>query len=289
MTEAPRLLALVRRREFWTQLAPDLGIGEEAVLRDAIPWSASALDPTTLRAQLDDQGYVHLPKVMEPELCGRLATAVAQLAALGIPPVFCMVYDLFWTPPFRLVRIVEEALGAPPRLLPAFWIWHVDPAKSERGWAPHRDVGHAALFADRRPKALTAWFAFSEANELNGCMHVVPADRDRYYGRPAGDGKTTDFAPSDVRALPAAAGDVFLWTQALLHWGGQSSPLAAGPRISLSIEFMHADEEPYARPPVEPAGIARLEDRLHLIARQILRYRHMYGLPPQLEALARAL
>jgi hypothetical protein len=287
MMSESRLLALVRQRQFWTQLVPDLSIGDDGLLRDAQPWCAPIVDPAGFRAQLDREGYMQLPQVMEPELRERLSSAVGKLAALGIPPVFCMVFDLFWTPAFRLSRIVEAAFGAGHHILPAFWIWHVDPAKSERGWQPHRDVGHEALFPDRRPKALSAWLALSEATPLNGCMYVVPADRDPSYGT-AEDAKHT-FALSDVRALPAAAGDVFLWNQALLHWGGQASPRAPSARMSISFEFMREGVEPYSLPIVEFAGIVRFEDRLHLVAAQLLRYRHMYGLPPQLEAVARAL
>ena len=46
---------------------------------------------------------------------------------------------------------------------------------------------------------------------------------------------------------------------------------------------------PTTHPPSKQAQSRRLEDRLRIVAAQILRYRHLYGLPPEMEAVARAL
>ena len=181
-----------------------------------------------------------------------MAAAIAKLAGLGIPPVFCLVFDLFWVPAFRLSRIVNAALGADHAILPGIWIWHVDPAKAESGWHPHRDIGHEALFPDRRPRTLTAWLALTDATPLNGCMYVVPAERDPTYGTP--EDSRHAFALPDVRALPADAGDVLVWNQALLHWGSHASPLALAPRMSMSFEFAHEAAECQGMPPIDPAA-----------------------------------
>jgi hypothetical protein len=284
---ADKLMPLFRERGFWAQLATGLTISDDCGFEELVPWPAPAQEPNALRAGLDRTGYLQLPHVVEPDLSARLAAAIAHLASLGIPPVFSLVYDQFWEPAFRLRNIIALAFGADCAILPAFWVWHVDPAKSESGWRPHREIGHEALFADRRPKALSAWIALSDATPLNGCMHVVPADRDPTYGT-AEDGRHGTVM-SEGRALPAAAGDVLIWTQALLHWGGQSQPGASAARISMSFEYIHGGVEPYDRPLVEPAAIRPFAARLRLIGQQILRYRHMYGLPRQLEELARGL
>ena len=284
---ASKLSSMFAERSFWTQLVPDLSIRDDYDFDNAAPWQLPVSDEQAFRAQLDHDGYVQLPGILEPALSARLAAAAAKLASIGVPPVFCMVYDDFWTPAFRLRKIMKAAFGAEGAILPAVWVWHIDPVKSESGWRPHREFGHDALFPDRRPRALSAWIALTQATPLNGCMYVVPADRDPTYGT-ANDIKH-EFALADIRALPAEPGDVLLWHQALLHWGAHASERAASPRVSMSFEFMHAGEEPYHRPVVEPHTIQRFEDRLKLIGRQILRYRHLYGLPPQLEALARML
>lgn len=287
MMDGSKLLALVRERDFWAQLLPDLSIGDASAYDHLPPWPLPFRDEAGFRAEIDREGYAQLPHVIEPRVRERLSAGVRRVAGLGIPPVFCMVFDLFWTPAFRLSSIVNAALGANHALLPALWIWHLDPAQAESGWRPHRDVGHEALFSDGRPKAVTTWLALCDATPQNGCMYVVPAHCDPTYG--TADDVNHALALPAGRALPADAGDVILWNQALLHWGGQASPQATSPRISMSFEFMREGIEPYSRPVVELATVRRFEDRLHLIAKQILRYRHMYGIPPQLEALARAL
>jgi hypothetical protein len=284
---ASKLSSMFATRGFWAQLNPDLSIRDDYSFDDAAPWELPASDEQAFRVQLDRDGYVQLPRVLEPALSARLAAAASKLASIGVPPIFCMVYDDFWTPAFRLRKVMKAAFGAEGAILPALWVWHIDPVKSESGWRPHREVGYEALFPDRRPRALSAWIALTQATPLNGCMYVVPADRDPTYGT-ANDIKH-EFALGDIRALPAEPGDILLWNQALLHWGGHASERAAAPRVSMSFEFMHAGEEPYYRPVVEPRTIQRFEDRLKLIGRQILRYRHLYELPPQLEALARTL
>jgi len=284
MDEHPlsKRLAELKSREFWRELAPALTIRDDCRFDAAAAWVPPFNADDAFQARLDHEGYVHLPRIMEPDLAKGLAAAVASLAAHGIPPVFCMVYDAFWLPAFRLGRILRSAFGADHVMLPAVWVWHLDPARSESGWRPHRDGGPNALYADRRPKSLSAWFALTEATPLNGCMYVVPADRDPAYGNP--DNKTP-FELADVRALPAGPGDVLLWTHALLHWGGHASPNAPSPRMSMSIEFARGDE-PGTLQPVEPQDIQRFEQRLHLVARQIVRYQHMSGIAPEMAALA---
>ncbi len=284
-SSAPKLAAMFRDRQFWQQLAPGLGI--EEIVGGGEDWGIPFPDDATLQALLDCEGYVHLRRLQDPESVRRRADAVRRLAGLGIPPVFCMVYDAFWTPAHRLSRVLKAAFGATYVMLPHFWIWHVDPAKSESGWRPHRETGSRSLFADGRPKALSAWLALSEATPLNGCMYVVPADRDPAYGTEKDNDNT--FELSDIRALPADPGDVFVWNQALLHWGGHASSRAASPRMSMAFEFMHADVEPYGLPIIQPGDVPSFDDRLNLISRQIIQYRHMAETTPELESMIRAL
>jgi hypothetical protein len=281
--ELSALLARVRDRGFWQALVPGLTVSDDARFEGLAPWAPPFNDEAAFRAQLDREGYVQLPQLMEPALVGRLAGAIEAVARVGLPPLFCMVYDEFWIPAFRLAAVLRAAFGAEAAILPAAWIWHIDPARSESGWAPHRDARLDALLPDGRPRRLSAWFALSEATPLNGCMYVVPADRDPAYARPDLPDRSFDLA--DVRALPAAAGDVFIWTQALLHWGSHASPRGPSARMSLSIEFAHgtADGDPNI---VEP-GMPRLfANRLRFVTQMMVRYIHISGLPPDLVVLA---
>lgn len=282
-----KLFSLFVDRGFWQRLVPDMSIEDNHGLGGVEPWKLPFPDEAGFQGLLDREGYVQMSRVVEPALAGQLSTTIAKLASLGIPPIFAMVFDAFWAPVFRLDPILKAAFGATYGILPNLWVWHIDPAASESGWRPHREIGHEALFADRRPKSLSAWIALTAATPLNGCMYVVPADRDPTYG--TGDDDKHLFGLSEVRALPADAGDVFLWNQAILHWGAHASPRAASPRMSMAFEFVHADANLRDALAVQPAAFRRFEDRLRLIARQLLQYSHMYGLPPALEKLARSL
>jgi hypothetical protein len=280
------LISQFQDKAFWKTLVPFLGIEEQESFSDLEVWDLPS-NERILQERLDRVGYLHFAGMHNKTKVTELADAVRILVNAGIPPVFCMVFDQFWIPALSLNKIMTAAFGASYFLLPDFWIWHVDPKKSERGWKPHREKGHKSLFPDRRPKALSAWLALSEATPLNSCMYILPADRDPTYGTDE-DAKWT-FEWPDVRALPAQAGDVFMWTQGLLHWGAHASPDGDTPRISIAFEFQHGEVEPFNQPLLQPLSILHFSDRLKLIGKQIIQYKHMYTMSPDLEKLARVL
>jgi len=287
ITSVDEALFQFRDRSFWTSLVPGLAIEDRASFAGLRPWSVPFVDDSSLRSLLDREGYVHMAGLQDSTRVARLASAVTALNRVGIPPVFCMVFDDFWVPAYSLHSVLQAAFGAHYVMLPDFWIWHVDPAKSERGWKPHREKGHRALFPDGRPRSLSVWMALSQATPLNGCMYIVPADRDPNYGTERDN--ENRFELPEIRALPAEAGDVFMWNQALMHWGAHASPRASSPRMSMAFEFMHGDVEPYNQPAIPPMTILRFEDRLKLVGKQIIQYKHMYRLSPELESAARIL
>jgi len=92
-----------------------------------------------------------------------------------------------------------------------------------------------------------------------------------------------------VRALPARPGDFLCWNQAVLHWGGEASRFASGPRISVALEFQSGDRAPFNQPLIPPFANLPFETRLKLVAKQILQYKHMYPLAARFEALAKRL
>jgi len=113
----------------------------------------------------------------------------------------------------------------------------------------------------------------TEATPFNGCMYVLPAERDPHY---AARVKKYDIAaPQNIRALPAAPGSVLGWTQGLLHWSGRSSRRASEPRLSFSIEYQRGDEPAFNEPVLDPRVLPPFERRLGLIGKQILQYQHM--------------
>lgn len=260
--------------DHWRSLNPALSISLSSKAYSDLP----RIDDDRLlsfQRGFDREGYVHLHEALDESTLSVLAPAVEAIVKTGMPPVFAFVYDEPWMVFRRLSKIVEQILGAPSVMMPAFWVWYVDPRLKQSGWRPHRDYGHQALFPDRRPKSVNVWISITEATTLNGCMYVVPAEWDPTYGTERD--KTFFFDHRSIRALPAKAGDAFIWNQALLHWGSRASEGAGGPRISMALEFQRADVAPFDTPLFDSQTIFSFDQRLALIAVQIQKYRHMYG------------
>jgi hypothetical protein len=204
-----------------------------------------------------------------------MAQTVRSFSRAGISPVFAFLFDEFWAPFHPLDALYGSLLGG-YGMLPHFWVWNA-------GWNPHRDMGHVSLRSDGSPIAITTWIALSDANPLNSCMYLVPAHADPVYGTPR-DNEMRFELPS-IRALPVHPGEVLVWNQAVLHWGSRSSPRAQGSRVSMAFEFQRTDSAPFAEPIIPPGQPLSFEIRLKLIA-QVLQYRHMYQLDPEVEQLA---
>src|SRR5690606_26695031 len=67
-----------------------------------------------------------------------LGEAATKCKEMGISPLFLFLFDEAWLCFHALHKHVSSILGD-YRILPAFWVWHVDPYTSEAGWPPHRD------------------------------------------------------------------------------------------------------------------------------------------------------
>jgi len=218
--------------DFWRSFAPGLRIGDQEFQQSVGRFAISADEAASLRVQTRIEGYFErCPRQWQVPVTA-MAALVERLTRGGIPTPFAFVYDEFWLLFRQCDAMIAAILGRDYLRLPDFWVWHVDPKGTEAGWRPHRDKDYQTLHPDGTPRALSVWVNLTDATTLNGCMYLLPADRDPHYGTPDDKDWTFDFA--DIRALPAAAGTVFMWSQAILHWGSRSSPRANGPRISLA-------------------------------------------------------
>ena len=271
-----------KQPEFWRTRAPGLHIGEDSVFRNARPFRPGDQEAADLNARIRDEGYFQLHHDTGLDLA-LMASTVRRFSAEGISPVFGFLFDEFWAPFHALDALYGSLLGG-YGLLPHFWVWNIDPAKGDAGWNPHRDIGHAALRPDGVPIAVTTWIPLSVTDPLNSCMYIVPAHADPVYGTP--QEKERRFDLPSIRALPAQPGDVLVWNQAVLHWGSRSSPRAAESRVSIAFEFQRSDHPPFAQPIIPPGRLLPFEMRLKLVARQVLQYRHMYKVDPEVESLA---
>ncbi len=270
---------------FWRKLCPMLSVSAD--LSPPAPTNGGAVPCQRTRDRMRTEGYFQEHDSDLASLAPLVGQAVAQLVAAGIPPAFVFVFDEAWACFHRLHGVIVDLLGPEYRVLPDFWAWHVDPASEQSGWRPHRDKGSKSLAADGSPLSLTIWIPLSEATPLNGCMYVLPANRDPVYGTP--DDETPQIDLPSIRALPAGPGEFICWNQAVLHWGARSSRFGEKPRISMALEFQRGDVAPFNQPLLPPLTTFSFEDRLQLIAKQILQYQHMYPLPPALEVFAQSM
>ncbi len=162
-----------------------------------------------------------------------MAETVRSLSAANLSPVFAFLYDEYWCPFLKLHHLYDALLGGRYMWLPAFWVWDVDPKKSESGWKPHRDRGRKSLFDDGAPKALTTWIPLSPATPLNGCIYIVPASHDPIYATEEELNWKAHLEYSSIRALP----DHAIWSANLVTSGGLLfTGKETGEFIALDIE-----------------------------------------------------
>lgn len=273
-------------REAWVRFAPGFHIGDADFFARGRPLELGANLREDLKGQLRHDGYFQESGLDFGVDFAQMATLVRAITAAGLPPVFAYLFDEFWLPFHRLHPWLTALLGG-YAVMPDFWVWNLEPDKGHAGWAPHRDKNYNALLADRSPKALTVWIPLTTAVPLNGCMYIVPASQDPVYAT-ARDAEFK-FDLAGIRALPAEPGDVLMWTQAVLHWGGRTSPRAKASRVSMAFEFQRGDIPPYAEPLLKPRTLIPFEARLRLIGMQIMQYKHMYKFDAATEALAQRL
>lgn len=270
-------------RAMWAAFAPRLHIEDPNLLPRAGLVGFSEAQTRGVQAQIRQEGYFQAANVNWGLDLPLMIATVRALSAASLPPVFAFLFDEFWVPFRKLAPIYQSLLGN-YALLPDFWIWDVDPKRSESGWAPHRDKGLISLLPDGGPKSITTWIPLTAATPLNGCMYIVPAMHDKTYGTPQENTHTFDM--QSIRALPGAPGDFFIWNQAVLHWGGKTSPHATESRVSMAVEFQRGDIPSFHDPLLNPHATLPFPARLKLIAMQILQYRHMYKILPEVEKIA---
>lgn len=286
---APPSLAAVTDAAFWRALNPALHVDDAGYIEAAASFDVDDSARTLFSERMIREGYFDyfVPPSQWSLSLSAVADGLRRMEPAGLIPAFAFAYDDVWLMFAVQERVIAHFLGDDYRMLPDFWAWRVDPTRADGGWRPHRDKGRVSIFPDRRPKSLTVWIPLSDATPTNGCMYIVPADRDPTYDTVLEH--DWDFAHADIRALPAVVGNVIVWNQAVLHWGSRTSPFSVDARLSVAFEFQRRDVAPFNQPLLDPRAIPPLAVRLRLIAKQILQYQHLYPLTPSLEQLARGL
>jgi hypothetical protein len=275
------------RPEFWKAHFPKLSINDRLACWNKATKKLSTQTRDLYSARMREEGYFQDRNDTLERLAPVLARAVKTCNELDIPPTFIFLFNEAWECFYALRPMLAHFLGEDYKALPDFWAWHVDPQAGEAGWRPHRDKGKFSLSADGAPLSLTVWVPLLEATPQNSCIYLLPANRDPVYNTE--DEKNWRVELNDIRALPAKPGDFICWNQAILHWGSATSRFAAHPRISMALEFQRGDRAPFNIPLIDALGGLSFSQRLCLVGKQILQYKHMYPLAARFQQLAERL
>ena len=155
---------------------------------------------------------------------------------------------------------------------------------------PHRDNLYGKCHTEAGlPSILGIWIPCVDATTENGCMYVVPRERDDLFEK--SDDKlhpaphlNPNFPHAHVLPLPAEAGTVLMWHHSTIHWGSSCSPYATHPRKSIAMSFRLREEakpfsdkdwELYGRLPYTRAELAAgigMPERLRLCTRALMMY-----------------
>jgi hypothetical protein len=260
--------------DYWKDFVPGMGVLDLRSLDHLEGAAFSSEQESWALAHLKRHGYFRMPPLIAPEVTARMCNAVEILRNAGWPAVFTYVFDEFWaawrTP--SMVRLLSDGLGAGYLQTSGVWTYRVDPQQRGSGWPPHVDSRDDA-------ERLTVWIPLTEATIDNGCMYVIPQDR----VPPNLPGSYLDWTSISVQELgsllhsvtplPAVAGSVLGWNQRLIHWGGGSTELAAGPRISIGAEFLREGARANrSELPVLDVNLPDFPTRLRVIGQAILTY-----------------
>tara|TARA_Y100001935_G_C17309904_1_gene515080 strand:- start:5493 stop:6281 length:789 start_codon:yes stop_codon:yes gene_type:complete len=226
----------------------------------------------THQNRIKHDGYTVFKNILPASIFDPLNDAFDALKSAEILPVGIITHPLFWQIVQALDPIIENILNEPYVILPETWAWDIDPNKSNKGWAPHREKLFSCVNSDGMPMSLSCWFPITPATPENSCMYVLPASDDPYY--PVG--KTTfDLPIQAIRALPADPGDVIVFNHNILHWGSQSSQWGLVPRRAIAFESQIQSIPNYNHPVMMPNVPPSHEDCITLYHQLIQQYHHI--------------
>lgn len=273
--------------DFWKMANPGLTISKK-------PFSPCAgkeyvCDPSLadrMRLQMIEDGYFQTPPLLDEHETATLRDAVKLLHSRSIMPIFTAMYDEYWQMLYRLKNLFSSFLLPGYRLIPDFWIWHVNADEQHTGWSPHRDgsMEFSSIRNDGTPTLCTVWVALTDVKTTNSCMYILPRKHDaifqdfirRKFGQPGiPDAQKMPIPLQHLRALPIDAGAMIGWDTNLFHWGSASSKWADEPRISAGI-YYQASDSTHLPPAFDDAGRRFIDctpettlgfnDRLRIIA-----------------------
>ena len=276
---------------FWRALNPELSVSDAPPAARAMAYDGAWAASERCHQRLREEGYFLTPTIVPAAVVARLRTAVERIVAHSLPPGCALMYDEFYQVYASLLDAAVPILGPNPILLPEdFWVFFVPPgdgaASHWTAFPPHKDWVNVdpAVMAGELPTVLVGWVALTDATTNDSCMYVVPGDADLGYRSSDRIVRIENFRLQDVRAVPAEAGQVLLFSTHLSHWGSRSSRWATHPRISISMFFQRGDVAPRLADVLDLTQPVPLESR----ARWMLRTLRLMMGREQSEAIMRA-
>lgn len=297
------------------------GGGTSSTNQDAALTHASEL--------LSMQGYAQMPPAAIGWAAAgvsveALAVGIERLGRAGFPPVFIFMYDEAWLLCAAVGSQLRALMGPDAELDEACFAWALSasaspppqphlPSADEAAVAatppqsreqsretshigsnfgkPHRDSSYAASHTSSgAPSEISVWVPLNDVTTTNGCMLVVPANRDPLFAKPADPMHMQPHLTmpwAHVRALPCDAGSVLLWHASLIHWGSSCAEGELRPRRSIAFAFKLPMAGESASRRGGGAGAGRLsretlrrglnmQERLRLVVKSLLQYEHWH-------------
>lgn len=272
------LLPHIEDADYWRQLTPGASIADTSFSAADNRAPLSPDERARYLMQLRTDGYLQTPVALSQATLDEMKRCVDSVMRAGFPPIFALVYDVFFQALGNFCDVLTATLGADYLLIPSFWVYHVSTSDDDRGFEPHRDAEYVdTLDADGLPRVLTAWIAITQATPLNGCIYFVPRGRDPDYQDAIHDLEKTAsrYKLQDVRALPAQPGTMSCWDQYLFHWGSRSSQWAQAPRISYAMYFQRGDGPRFDPTAMTLSSPITFAHRLGIVCQGIMRYSHV--------------
>ncbi|AFY81563.1 phytanoyl-CoA dioxygenase family protein [Oscillatoria acuminata] len=275
------LISLLPQAEdirYWQNLNPNSRISNQPFEGPTSPPQVSPPQLEEFVSQLREDGYFQTEPLIPPATLAEMRTCIETVKQAGFPAMFALVYDIFYQVMGHFEAIVAEMLGPGYKIVPNYWIYYIDPEDSGKGFEPHRDAEYEnTIDSTGMPTVLTLWIAITDANPLNSCMYILPANRDPQYRQAITNLKTeaTEFKLEDIRALPTAAGTLSCWDQYVFHWGSRSSKRAKFPRLSLALYCQRGDIPPVEDILIDIPSTLDFKTRLGIICRGLYRYSYL--------------
>ena len=270
--------------DYWRELCPNatistLSIGKAKSLSTT---ETSALEE--YQSLLREEAYFQTPQLLPKEMQAQMLECIENVKAAGYPPMFALVYDVFYEAFQYFDPILRHLLGEDYVLVPNFWVYYIDTTDESKGFEPHRDLEYLdTIDADGNPQVLTLWITVTDANPVNSCMYVVPANRDPEYKEAIHKLNVggTKFKLEDIRAIPTEGGTLSAWNQYLFHWGSRGSRRAEAPRVSYALYCQRGDMPPVDDVTVDLSKGVDFKNRLAYVCRGMYRYSYVTSDPSQ--------